>query len=143
MNAEGLIGAEEGRANVTYLDTRGIPTWGIGHKDLTSKVGDTWTDDQIDAAFNADYARASTGIAASLPWWDQLDEVRQAYLVSMAFQMGVQGVLEFHHTLAAIQAQQWNQAAQGIRSSDWFTQTPGRAGRCALAMLDGQWHLPE
>ncbi len=143
MNAEGLIGAEEGRRNDVYPDTRGYPTAGIGHKDVSMRIGDTVSDEQIDAWFAEDYARAANGIVASLPWFRGLDEVRQAYLISMAFQMGLGGVLGFHHTLAAIQVGQWAQAAQGIRSSDWHTETPARAERCALAMIDGQWHLPE
>lgn len=140
MNAEGLLVFEEGRRNVAYPDSRGIPTNGIGHKDASMIIGvTTWSDAKVDQTFADDFAHARDGIAASLPWFRQLDEVRQAYVVSMAFQMGVHGVLEFHHTLAAIAAQRWVEAAQGIRSSDWHEQTKGRAERCEKAILTGQW----
>lgn len=141
MNAEGLIQFEEGRRSVGYLDTRGIPTIGIGHTGREVYVGLVWTDQQIDAAFLRDYDTAAHGLLPALPWFPSLDEVRQAVLISMAFQMGVHGVLEFQHTLQAVRDQRWNDAAGGIRSSRWYTQTHARAERAARAIETGEWQV--
>lgn len=141
MNAEGLIQFEEGRRSVGYLDTRGVPTIGIGHTGKEVFVGLTWTDQQIDAAFMRDYDTATQGLLPALPWFPQLDEVRRAVLISMAFQMGVHGVLGFQHTLAAIRDQRWNDAAGGIRASTWYTQTQARAERAARAIETGEWQV--
>lgn len=141
MNAEGLIQFEEGRRSVGYLDTRGIPTIGIGHTGKEVYVGLAWNDQQIDGAFMRDYDTAAQGLLPALPWFANLDEVRQAVLISMAFQMGVHGVLEFQHTLAAIRDQRWNHAAGGIRSSAWYTQTHARAERAARAIENGEWQV--
>jgi lysozyme len=138
----GLLEFEEGRRHVAYWDTANPrnATNGIGHKDNSMVVGvTTWTDNQIDVMFAADYAKAASGIAAGFPQFRSLDVVRQAVLISMSFQMGVAGVLEFHHTLAAIAAQRWDQAAIGIHDSEWYTQTPARAERARVAILTGQW----
>lgn len=141
MNAEGLIQFEEGRRSVAYLDTRGIPTIGIGHTGKEVHLGLTWSDQEIDAAFWRDFETAKLGISRALPWFDGLDEVRQAVVVSMAFQMGVHGVLQFQHTLAALRDQRWNDAAGGIRSSAWYTQTHARAERAARAIETGEWQV--
>lgn len=143
MNAEGLIQFEEGRRNVAYLDSRGFWSNGIGHKysDGLSHEGDVWDDQKIDGTFLTDYGDAYRGIVAALPWFAQLDEVRQAVLISMAFQMGVHGVLEFQHTLQAVRDQRWNDAAGGIRSSRWYTQTHVRAERAARAIETGEWQV--
>jgi lysozyme len=61
-----------------------------------------------------------------LPWFALLDEVRQAVLINMAFNLGVPGLLKFKNTLALIQ--------QGLSTGDF---RPG-----ARAMMTGNaWHL--
>ncbi len=138
---ETLIAFEEGRVHDAYLDTRGFWSNGIGHKYTDSKnhEGDVWDDATIDAVFSTDYARAYDGIRAALDWFDKLDSVRQAYVISMAFQMGVAGVLQFQHTLDALRDERWNDAAGGVRASLWHKQTFLRAERCARAFETGQW----
>ena len=138
---EGLIGFEEGRRHDAYLDTRGLWTIGIGHKfvDTASHEGESWDDAKIDAVFAEDYQHAHDGIKAALPWFDTLDPVRQAYVISMAFQMGVAGVLQFKQTLDALRDQRWNDAAGGVRDSLWHRQTFLRAERCARAFETGEW----
>jgi lysozyme len=143
MNAQGLIQFEEGRRNVAYRDTLGLWTNGIGHKytDSLDHTGDTWTDEEVDQTFEIDYASKLRELGAACPWIASLDEVRRAVLISMAFQMGVHGVLQFVHTLAAIRDQRWNDAAGGIRASAWYTQTRARAERAARAIETGEWQV--
>lgn len=136
---EGLIAFEEGRRHDAYQDTRGIWTIGIGHTGPEVHEGLTWSDDEIDAQFDKDCQRAHDGIKAALPWFDTLDPVRQAYVISMAFQMGVAGVLQFKQTMAALRDQRWNDAAGGVRDSLWHRQTFLRAERCARAFETGEW----
>lgn len=140
-DAETLIQTEEGRKNSAYLDTEGLWTNGIGHKygDGQSHAGEFWDDAKVDAVFAVDFAHARDGIAVHWPAIRSLDEVRQAYVVSMAFQMGVSGVLGWPHTLAYLAAGDWPNAAAGVRSSKWYSQTSTRAERCARAFETGQW----
>jgi len=143
MNAQRLIAFEEGRRTVAYRDTLGLWTNGIGHKytDGQDHAGDVWTDQKVDETFEADYAAALRGIGAACPWVAKLDEVRQAVLVSMAFQMGVHGVLGFPKALAAMRDQNWNQAAGELRASAWHQQTPARCERAARAVETGEWQI--
>lgn len=136
-----LIAFEEGRRHDAYRDTLDFWSNGIGHRytDHLNHEGEVWDDAKIDAVFAQDYARAEDGIRASLPWFDKLDPVRQAYLISMTFQLGLTGTLQFKNTLAALRDQRWNDAAGGIRASLWHKQTFLRAERCARAFETGAW----
>ncbi len=138
---ESLLVAEEGRETEAYIDNQGFWTNGIGHKytDGQPHPGDVWSDEKVDAVFAVDFAYARDGIAAHWPQVKGLDPVRQAYVVSMAFQMGVGGVLGFPHTLGCLAAGDWQGAHDGVLASKWHSQTPGRAERCAAAFLTGQW----
>ncbi len=143
MNAEGLIQAEEGRRSVAYLDSRGFWSNGIGHKytDGLNHEGEEWSDAQIDSQFAQDYGDAFRGVVGALPWFVDLDDVRQAVVISMCFQMGLRGLLEFQHTLQALRDQRWNDAAGGIRDSMWHKQTFARAERAARAIETGAWQI--
>ena len=138
---ESLLVAEEGRETEAYIDSLGFWTNGIGHKytDGQPHAGEIWSDEKVDAVFAVDFAYARDGIAAHWPAISGLDPVRQAYVVSMAFQMGVGGVLGFPHTLGCLAAGDWIGAHSGVLASKWATQTAGRAGRCASAFLTGEW----
>lgn len=138
----GFITSEEGRRSLCYRDNAkgAYPTIGIGHKDVKLIPGVTrWTDTQIDATFDTDYTRAVAGISAAFPAFARLDTVRQAVLVSMAFQMGVAGTLLFKRALAAIAAKRWDDAAHELLASDWQAQTPERCDRAAEMMRSGEW----
>jgi len=141
QDAESLLVAEEGRETEAYIDNRGFWTNGIGHKytDGQPHPGEVWSDEKVDAVFAVDFAYARDGTAAHWPPVQSLDPVRQAYVVSMAFQMGVGGVLGFPHTLGCLAAGDWTGAHAGVLQSKWATQTPARAARCAAAFLTGEW----
>jgi lysozyme len=142
---QSLIRVEEGTEHAAYPDaiTRGAPwTIGCGHTGPEVHPGLVWSDAQIDAALDADIAHATDGCRAHLnPWFDDLDEVRQAVLIGMAFQMGIHGLLKFVHFLDAMRNQQWQAAASAMLDSLWAKQTPNRAARAARAIETGvsQW----
>ncbi len=140
-DAKSLIAGEEGRANRAYPDSRGISTNGIGHKDASMPLGTYWPDARVEATFEADYAAAAAGISRAFPAFARLDGVRQAYLVSMAFQLGVTGTLGFHKALAAAADGRWSDFAAEVLASDWHTQTPARCERAARAFKTGMWQM--
>lgn len=141
MNAEALIESEEGRRRIGYYDTRGVPTNGIGHTGKDVRVGVEVSDAQVDTWFAEDYATALRGVTAVLDWFPRLDPVRQAYIISMAFQMGASGLLTFHRFLGAVRDERWAAAAGEMLASDWAKQTPARARRAARAIETGEWQV--
>ena len=140
-----LIRIEEGTEHVAYPDpiTSGEPwTIGRGHTGPEVHEGLVWDDTQIDAVTDADIAHATDGCRVHLnPWFDKLDEVRQAVLISMAFQMGIHGLLDFVHFLGAMRDERGLAAAGEMLASKWAKQTPKRAARAARAIETGatQW----
>ena len=130
---------EEGRSKTAYRDSLNIWTIGIGHAGPDVYAGLTWTDDQIDAAFDKDVAEKTAQVEQALPWFSDLNEPRQAVLLQMAFQMGTVGLLKFARTLEAVHEGRWADASAGMLNSVWASQTPHRAARLAQQMQSGSW----
>ena len=61
----------------------------IGHDARRSPI----TRQQAAYLLGADIKRVMSGLDKTLPWWDDLDEVRRRVLVNMAFNLGVAGLL--------------------------------------------------
>lgn len=135
-----LIGFEGWERNA-YPDplTGGDPwTIGVGHTGPEVHKGLVWTDDQISAALDKDMAEKTAQVRAAVPWFDRLNEPRQAVLIGMQFQLkgGVKG---WPRLLAAIRDEHFADAAENIRQSLWAHQTPKRAIRLAHQLETGEW----
>lgn len=78
-------------------------------------------------------------LVAALPWVATLDDVRQAALLSMAYNLGIQGLLSFHNTLSCLQNQDWQGAVTNLKQSKWWGQVGQRAVRIANMFLTGNW----
>ena len=110
---------------------------------LTIGVGRNLEDRGITAEESAmllsnDISREERELLAALPWVAKLSEVRQRVLLDMTFNLGLQGLLAFKRTLAAIQAGQYQQAAGMMLESLWARQVGQRAQRLSEMMATGQ-----
>lgn len=119
-------------ALTAYPDpVKGIP-WTIGFgstgKDITK--GTKWTVAQCVARRDADIAKIIEQ-CSHFPWWEDISDVRQDVFVMMAYQMGFDGLLKFHATLAAAARGAWNTVAADMQLSLWDRQTHNRAERLA------------
>jgi RHS repeat-associated protein len=149
--ASELVEKHEGRRHHVYLDIMGIPTIGVGfnldragaeatvaslgidYLDLRAGHIDL-TDEQIDIIFQIDLARARADARSLVANFDMLDSVRQDALVDMAFQMGHDRLSKFVATIAAIEANDFDTAADEMLDSAWADQTPIRAEENARIM---------
>jgi lysozyme len=136
---EAQLTFEEGRKNSAYKDSRGLWTIGIGHHDDKVCEGMVWTDAQIDEAFKWDVAEKFHQIALAFPWYTRLNDARQAVLIEMCFQMGLEKLLGFKNALAAMRDERFHDAYGHMLASDWARETPDRARRMALQMENGEW----
>ena len=59
-------------------------------------------------------------------------------LISMAYQLGVDGLAEFKNMLAAIKDERWQEAETHALDSLWAKQTPARAKRHARVLATGK-----
>lgn len=148
---ETILRREEGLKLFVYDDAtgkpimcgstvKGNPTIGFGRSLSTHGI----SEDEAQQLLANDEARVRAEVTAALPWFVHLDEVRQAVLLAMAFQMGTGtsagrglGFLGFRHTLQAVQAADYIQAAEYMLDSPWAKQTPERAERLAELMRTG------
>lgn len=136
--AQALIAEEEGRDPCVYRDSMGLLTIGIGCLVDKSQLGAGLCEAAIDAQFEHDSASARA-IAARFPHYAELDPVRQAVLISMAFQLGTKP-LHWPNFMAALEARDYAKAAQEGRDSDWWrVQTHNRAEREMKMLSTGEW----
>ena len=139
MNLREQLQEFEGLRLKAYYDTLGVLTIGYGHVDSSLTEQTVWTKEQAENQLDRDIEEKTQQVRKHIPWFDRLNEPRQAVLVGMAFQLGINGLLGFNKTLGAIRDERWNDAAGGMRASKWFTQTPKRVNRMARQIETGEW----
>jgi len=148
MNLEKLeqqLAIDEGKKLTAYIDTVGVLTVGIGHNCLVSpvpgvlKAGDTITEETCSRLFREDIAESLKQLDRHLPWWKDLDDVRQNILANMVFNMGINTLLQFRNTLKFIEVGSYDMAADGMLQSLWARQVGDRAKRLAKQMRTGEW----
>lgn len=137
------LAIEEGDRLVAYLDSLGILTVGRGHNCRAKPVagvnqpGDTITREQDDQLFEEDVDEACAELDQHLPWWRELDDARQNVMLDLCFNMGINTLVTFTHTLAHIQAGEYDEAADGMAASKWAKQVKSRAVFLEEAMRTG------
>lgn len=142
---------EEGTPQRTYLDTKGILSGGVGHNLVAhpehgyDRVGILVPPEVSKKWFEQDLQRVINDLNHNLPWWTQLDPVRQNIVADMTFNMGIGGLMTFANTLANIKNGHYDAAADGMKASLWHTQVGTRAIRLEKMMRTGQWpaDIPE
>jgi lysozyme len=128
------LAIDEGYRNKMYLDSKGIPTIGIGHN-LRDKP---LTDRAIQVIFEDDMADAEADARKLIKSFDALNDVRKAVVVNMAFNMGFSVLSQFRGTIAAIDAGDYAAAAGHMLNSAWAGQVSARAQRLADKMAKGE-----
>ena len=137
----------EGFRARAYKDSRGIWTGGIGRNledcGLSRReVIDLLQIVDMPEAFavrllDSDIDECIGELRTWLTWFDTLDEIRQAALCDMAFQLGTKALLKFRKMLAAMAACNWDEAERQALNSDWARETPNRAREVARSLRTG------
>lgn len=134
------IKQDEGLRLTAYWDPIGkVWTVGYGHTGPDVTEGTVWTLAKAEAALAEDLNTAADEVDRAFPWAKSMGVVRWSVLVNMAFNMGLDGLEEFHMMLAAAQAENYEEAATQMLESLWATQVKGRALRLAQQMRTGEW----
>lgn len=69
----------------------------------------------------------------------ELDSVRQAILIDMAYNMGINGLCKFKDMLSNVDNKKFEKAASDMTKSLWAIQVKTRAYRLSNMMITGQW----
>jgi lysozyme len=143
----------EGKKPVKYIDSKGIPTVGVGFNltrsdssELLKKVGanpdkiksgkSALTDNQINALLGNDLLKAKNdaqtlasadGLTNLTKSWQKLPLQVQGVLTEMVFNLGKKGVSKFNNFLKYIAANNFAQASKEMLHSDWASQVGNRA----------------
>ncbi|KAA6459612.1 hypothetical protein DYQ86_15955 [Acidobacteria bacterium AB60] len=94
---------------------------GLDFDYLASGQGEL-NDAEIDGLLSRALAKAYGGARALFPDLDQYETNQQLVIVDLTFNMGVGTLATFHKTIAAIKAQNWQQASVELANSDWYRQ---------------------
>lgn len=129
---------DEGRVLSAYQDHLGFWTIGVGRL-IDKRRGGGISQDEADYLLDNDIRKCRSQILARWPWVESLDAVRQAVLVNMCFQLGINGLAGFTNTLKLMRKGDYAGASAGMLASQWARQTPARAQRLAAQMKEGVW----
>lgn len=128
--------------NDSYWDKIG-KCWTIGVGCVGSNIvkGTHFTDSEVLSLYASRHSIAEHGAEKDIgsDVWQGLNDVRQAALTDMAFQIGIVGLSEFIHLIGAVRAGDWIGAKREVLNSRQATQTPLRAERNANMLLTGKW----
>jgi lysozyme len=130
---------DEGERATVYRDHLGFQTIGVGRLVDSRKQGAGLRPHEITFLLNNDVDDRIEALTRRLPWFQDVDDVRKGVLLNMSFQLGVEGLLQFEHTLALIRDRKYENAAHAMLQSLWAKQTPERAQRMAEQMRTGCW----
>ena len=138
MNLEQLreeIAEDEGVKLEIYLDHLGLPTVGIGHliresdDEYGCDVGTPISEDRMIELFEADVESVLEDCEKLYEDFYDLPEEVQLILANMMFNMGLTRLSKFKMLKAAVEDEDWEEAAVQMGDSRWAKQVPNRANR--------------
>ena len=124
---------DEGSRNFPYLDSEGITTIGVG-RNLEDRG---LSDGEIAVLLGNDLVWVSADLDRNIPWWRELSSDRQRALANMCFNLGWPRLSQFALMLAALEAGDWDEAANQALDSRWAIQVGARAERIAELFRSG------
>jgi lysozyme len=136
MDVVTLLANQEGYRRFAYRDTVGKLTIGIGRNLEAEGVS------VLEARYmlTADIDRVVQRLKV-LPFWGEIGAIRQAALISVAINCGVDGLLEFHATLAALGATNYGLAGAQLMQSRAARELPTRYKALASMLATSQWPI--
>lgn len=142
MNVLDLIEKEEGFRAKPYHCSEGYPTVGIGKRigpknapiimyefEVSRVIAKQWLNDEVEQILHT---------LTYHGWFRGLNSNRQSVIVSMSYQMGVNGLLKFKKMIQALKDGDYNEAKKQALDSRWAKQTPARAYRHAESLRTGK-----
>lgn len=118
-----------------YTDTTGHLTIGIG-RNLTDRGISL---DESLYMLDNDVAYFTSRLTINLDFFQELSQARQTVLISMCFNLGVIGLLNFKRMITALREKDYNQAAEEIIDSKAHNQTGDRYEKLAEIMRNGTY----
>jgi lysozyme len=141
------LAEDEGCKYEIYLDHLGLPTFGIGHlvtkedREYGKEVGTVIEQERVHQVFNLDMAVTINDCMTLYSDFANLPDECQKIVANMMFNMGRPRLSKFKGMKAGVDSRDWNEAADQMVDSRWYTQVPNRARRLVSrmrALSDGE-----
>ena len=132
----------EGYVTEIYLCSENYPTFGIGHMVTENDMEHTWpvgtpvTDERILQVFHDDCKVAIADAELLVNNLSDHPDFVSRVLVNMAFNIGRPRLSKFKNMLAAIEAKDYNLAADEMIDSKWYHQV-GRRSQELVEIMRG------
>ena len=136
---EDMLLVHEGKKRFVYRCTSNALTIGVGRNIDPNKGGIGLSDDEILYMLRNDIKRVYDELDGNLPWFKDLDDVRQDVLSDMCFNMGISRLLNFRKMLAAVELGLYDRASDELLNSKYAEQVKGRALKLARMMKEGKY----
>ena len=130
----------EGLKKVSYSDTKGLTTGGIGHLMRSNEislypVGTPLPDTQVETWYGQD-SLSAVKIAQDLigDIWSTYSDIRKRAVADLAYNLGKGGLAKFIRFIEAMKASKFDVAGQELTNSAWFSQV-GKRGPNIVSMI--------
>ncbi len=130
-----LINYSEGIVGKLYYDDRGNPSIGVGMNLNT----ETLPEDLAIEWSTRKRVKIQNDLMERLDFFELLDDVRQAVLVDMSYNMGVNGLMAFTKTLDLIRRKEYQEAANNLKTTPYYHQVGLRSERNCKMLITGLW----
>ena len=122
---EEMLKRDEGRSLKLYRD--GDRNWSIGYGRNVSARGIS----EAEALYllQNDIRACQVELDVHLKWWRLLSVPRQLAMLSLCYNLGIYGLLDFKASLAAMETGRYEDAARQFLHSKWAKQVGSRARR--------------
>ena len=131
---------DEGRVDEIYNDHLGYPTFGIGHlvvehdPEYGKEVGTYVPENRVIKAFEQDIETVLSDCNRLYEDFEDLPEEAQRVIANMMFNMGYTRLSKFSGMKRGVDARDWNDAADEMVDSRWYSQVTNRADRLVERM---------
>ena len=133
-NLKLMLMRHEGLKLSLYKDSVGIWTIGIGRNLEANGI----SRDEAMLMLDNDISKAKLGLSHTFPWYLSLDDVRQAVMVDMTFNMGIAGFAKFALTIDHIKRGDYLEASKEMLKSAWSHQVGQRSYELSEMMRTGK-----
>lgn len=133
---------DEGMRYTAYRDSLGYWTIGIGHllstsSKLTKPPLQSVSRSEALKMLEEDIKEAEKTLDNVIPQWRSFDEVRQRALANLAFNLGYK-LNQFRRFKAALEFEDWEDAAGHLQDSLWYRQVRSRGPRIVKMIRTGE-----
>ena len=133
-----MIKLHEGVKSHAYQCTAGKWTIGAG-RNIDEEGGLGLSNEEINVLLINDIERVKGELSAAYFWFPALDEVRQAAMIDMCFNLGLSRLRGFVKAIEAMSRQEFDNAADEFLDSRWASQVGQRAVRVTEMIRTGDY----